>query len=111
MVILMAKQRYAIFFTETAEAHLDAIERKRQGEILDAIEERLSHEPLAENRNRKPLLRANKLGEHVWELRAGPGNRYRVFYDVDELTLTVEVVAIGEKIRNKIIIAGEEFEG
>jgi mRNA-degrading endonuclease RelE of RelBE toxin-antitoxin system len=110
MVILMAKKPYAIFFTAAAEEHLSFIERKHRPAILDAIRERLSHDPVVENRNRKPLLRASRLGDRVWELRVGTGNRFRVFYDVDEESRTVEVVAVGEKIRNKIVILGEEIE-
>jgi mRNA-degrading endonuclease RelE of RelBE toxin-antitoxin system len=106
----MAKKPYEIFFTVAAEEHLDFIERKHRRAILDAIRDRLCHDPLVETRNRKPLLRASRLGDRVWELRVGTGNRFRVFYDVDEAARTVDVVAVGEKIRNKIVILGEEIE-
>jgi len=34
----------------------------------------------------------------------------RVFYDVDETEVFVDVKAIGVKIRNDVFIAGEVFE-
>jgi len=46
----------------------------------------------------------------TWELRFGPGNRFRVFYEVDSNARTINVLAIGIKERNKQRIGGEEFE-
>ena len=44
---------------------------------MDAVEERLGHEPAVETRNRKPI-RPNPLAP--WELRIG---NLRVYYDVE----------------------------
>jgi putative component of toxin-antitoxin plasmid stabilization module len=43
-----------------------------------------------------------------WELRFGPGNRFRVFYAVkgDEVVL----LAFGEKKGNQLFIEGKEVE-
>jgi mRNA-degrading endonuclease RelE of RelBE toxin-antitoxin system len=46
----------------------------------------------------------------TWELRFGPNNRFRVFYEVDNDEHTVQVLAIGIKERNRLFIGGEEFE-
>jgi hypothetical protein len=46
----------------------------------------------------------------TWELRFGPANRLRVFYEIDFTTRSVQVLAIGVKERNRLFIGGEEFE-
>jgi hypothetical protein len=46
-----------------------------------------------------------------WELRLGPGNRFRVFYQVNAEGREVRVLAVGIKERNRLLIGGEEFEG
>jgi hypothetical protein len=48
--------------------------------------------------------------EGEWELRFGPGNRFRVFYEVDEKRFEVRILAIGVKDRNRLFIGGEEIE-
>jgi len=43
-----------------------------------------------------------------WELRIG---NLRVYYDIEEQPEpSVTVVAVGKKIRNRVIIGGEEVE-
>jgi mRNA-degrading endonuclease RelE of RelBE toxin-antitoxin system len=106
----MVRAVYAIVLTEAVREHLKHIAPKWHRDVQVAITERLTREPLAENRNRKPLRNPNLMGEHVWEIRFGPNNRFRVFYDVHEAERTVVVVAIGEKLKNKLFIAGEEIE-
>jgi hypothetical protein len=39
---------------------------------------------------------------------SGPDNRFRVLYDIDEENRAVEIVAIGEKEGNRLIVGGEE---
>lgn len=46
----------------------------------------------------------------TWELRFGPDNRFRVFYDIDMQTRRVNILAIGIKEREKLFIAGKEIE-
>ncbi len=75
-----------------------------RGIVLDAIKVQLRHEPVRETRNRKPL-RPNPLAP--WELRAGA---LRVFYEVDaEEANLVNILAIGIKRGNRLLIAGEEI--
>ena len=46
----------------------------------------------------------------TWELRFGSNNRFRVFYEMDEKQKSVNILAIGTKDRNRLLIAGEEFK-
>jgi hypothetical protein len=69
----------------------------------------LKFEPDSETRNRKPL-RAPGILNAGWELRFGPDNRFRVFYDLDQESRRVQILAIGVKERNRLYIGGEEFE-
>jgi hypothetical protein len=41
----------------------------------------------------------------------GPADRFRVFYRVNTAARDVRVLAIGVKDRNRLYIAGDEFEG
>lgn len=109
MIIVMATVvRYEIIYAPVVKNHMKAIERRYHSLIRQAIEGRLSFEPLVETRNRKPLKRA-AMGA-TWEIRFGPNNRFRVFYRVDQKERRVFVLAIGEKRGNCLRIGGEEIE-
>lgn len=72
---------------------------------LGAVVRQLSHEPLVETRNRKPL-RPNPIAP--WELRAGT---LRVFYDVVVGNPgVVRVLAVGKKVGNVLHIGGQEIK-
>lgn len=60
-------------------------------------------------RNRKPLEQPAPFGA-TWELRCGPKNRFRVFYEVDSAEMHVRVLAIGVEERDRLVIGGEEFK-
>ena len=65
----------------------------------------LKNEPLREARNRKQL-RPNPLAP--WELRVG---LLRVFYEVDALeSELVNILAIGIKKGNQLIVSGKEIQ-
>ena len=66
-------------------------------------------EPNVETKNRKPLRQPAPFAAQ-WEIRFGPDNRFRVLYDIDEAQHAVQIVAIGEKEGNRLIVAGEEVE-
>jgi len=83
---------------------LATLSKRQQVIVLNSVREQLETEPTLRTRNRKPL-RPNRLAG--WELRIG---NLRVFYDVDETEVFVDVKAIGVKIRNDVFIAGEVFE-
>jgi mRNA-degrading endonuclease RelE of RelBE toxin-antitoxin system len=97
-----------IFAPETVD-HLDAIERRFHRLIQKTINEQLTYTPERETRNRKPVEQPSPFGA-TWELRFGPNNCFRVFYEVDNNEYTVQVLAIGVKDRNQLFIGGEEFE-
>jgi mRNA-degrading endonuclease RelE of RelBE toxin-antitoxin system len=77
--------------------------------VARTIKEQLAYTPATETRNRKPLEESASFGA-TWELRFGPKNSFRVFYDVDHEEKTVSVLAIGVKEGNRLFIGGEEFE-
>jgi mRNA-degrading endonuclease RelE of RelBE toxin-antitoxin system len=106
----MAKQPlFALSFAPEAIEHLDLIDSKYHGLLRRAINEQLTHTPTAETRNRKPLDQPAPFGAS-WELRCGPDNRFRIFYEVDSAAHEVQVLAIGVKDRNRLLIGGEEYE-
>jgi mRNA-degrading endonuclease RelE of RelBE toxin-antitoxin system len=95
---------YRIRFAESAEEQFAELKARQRALVLDAVKVQLQYEPLRETRNRKQL-RPNPLAP--WELRVGS---LRVFYEVDarEPDL-VNVLAIGIKKGNRLIIAGKEI--
>ena len=96
------------FAPETVE-HLDAIERKYHRLIRRTMDQQLTFTPEAETRNRKPLEQPAPYGA-TWELRFGPNNRFRVFYEVDDAERTVWVLAIGVKEGSRLFVGGEEYQ-
>lgn len=106
----MGKKRiFALIYAKDVKKHLRTIEAKFHPLIRSAIENQLLHEPDVETRNRKPLLRPIDFGAD-WELRFGPNNCFRVFYQVKNEEHEVHVLAIGVKDRNRLFFGGREFE-
>jgi mRNA-degrading endonuclease RelE of RelBE toxin-antitoxin system len=104
----MAKrQAYILAFAAEVTTHLRAIDAKHHALIRDKISEQLRFEPGTETINRKPLRQPAPFGA-TWEIRFGPGNRFRVLYDIDEEGRVVQIMAIGEKQRERLMIGGEE---
>jgi hypothetical protein len=68
----------------------------------------LSDTPEQATHNRKPLDPPTPFGA-TWELRFGPKNRFRVFYEIEPVALAVSVLAIGIKAGNRLFIGHEEF--
>jgi len=79
---------------------------RRNAHIRRTIEEQLPFEPDVETQNRKPLKRPVDFGAQ-WELRFGPDNRFRVFYRIDYEVLQVNILAIGEKCGERLMMGGE----
>ena len=69
---------------------------------IDGEEEQLKDQPTQPTRNRKQL-RENPLA--TWELRLGD---LRIFYNVNDSDQAVEIVAVGIKEHNRLIIGGAE---
>jgi mRNA-degrading endonuclease RelE of RelBE toxin-antitoxin system len=106
----MTKQpRFTLTFAPEAIEHLDSVEAKYHGLLRRAIHEQLTHTPSRETRNRKSLDQPAPF-DATWELRCGPDNRFRVFYDIDLESQQVVVLAIGVKDRNRLLIGEEEYE-
>lgn len=105
----MAKRRnFRLSFSPDAIEHLDLIESKYHGLLRRTIKEQLTSTPTEETRNRKPLDQPAPF-EASWELRCGPDNRFRVFYDIDSASHAVLVLAVGVKDRSRLLIGGEEY--
>jgi hypothetical protein len=96
-------------YDDDVERHLVAIEAKYHSLIRARIEQQLLFEPTRETRNRKPLRRPLKF-EAAWELRFGPQNRFRAFYLVDVARHEVQVLAIGVKEGNRLMVGGVEVK-
>ena len=106
----MAKRpKFTLSFAPEAIEHLDLVEPKYHGLLRRTIKEQLTHAPTEETRNRKPLDQPAPFAAS-WELRCGPENRFRVFYEVDAAAREVHVLAVGVKDRNRLLIGGEEYE-
>ncbi len=104
----MAKRpKFTLCFAPQAIEHLDLIESKHHGLLRRTIHEQLTFTPTEETRNRKPMDQPAPF-EASWELRCGPENRFRVFYDVDSASQEVHVLAVGVKDGTRLLTGGEE---
>jgi len=107
-MVMAKKPPFALVYADEVKGHLRAIESKYYAVIEAGIASQLVHDPDVETRNRKPLKRPIAFGAD-WELRLGPDNRFRVFYQVDRATKEVLIMAIGVKVRSQLYFGGEEF--
>jgi mRNA-degrading endonuclease RelE of RelBE toxin-antitoxin system len=106
----MARQpKFTLTFAPEAVDHLDAIDRKHHRHLERSIDEQLTFTPERVSRNRNPLEEPAPWGA-TWELRCGPQNQFRVFYEVDPSEQTVLVLRIGVKERDRLFFGGEEFK-
>ena len=106
----MSAQHYELLYTTGFKVHLRAIERKHHALIRTTIEEQLCFEPEVRTTNRKPLTETRIFAEGTWEIRFGPDNGFRVFYEVDQKQVAVHVLAVGTKKGNRLYIGGKEIE-
>ncbi len=95
---------YVIQVTEEAKNDLSYYAASERKSIAAAIRSQLTHYPLVETRNRKPL-RENPVAS--WELRS---EKHRIFYEVDEAIRTVTIVAVGHKVHNVLLIRGKQVQ-
>jgi mRNA-degrading endonuclease RelE of RelBE toxin-antitoxin system len=101
------KEPFSVVFAPVVHEHLDAIDPKYDSLIRKKIQEQLIHDPAVETRNRKPV-RPPAAFQAEWEVRFGPNNRFRVFYQIDHENRAVRIVAIGVKDRNRLLVGGVE---
>lgn len=109
IMVMVKRPKYTLIYAPITKSHLKTIDRKYYSLIMTAIEGSLQHEPDIETINRKPLKRQVDF-EAEWELRFGPDNRFRVFYDIDMEAHEVHILAIGEKGRDRLFIGGKEIK-
>lgn len=102
---------YQIRFAEGVREHMEFLTAAESSRLFDAMRKQLTHQPLVETRNRKPL-RPNPIAP--WELRVVS---LRAFYEVRSPEHGVEpradvvyVLAVGKKEQNVLRIAGERVE-
>ena len=100
---------FEVIFDVLALDHMEAIEPKYHSLIRKAVGEQLVSEPDTPTRHRKPLLRETAI-DATWEVRCGPGNRFRIFYDVHRDQRLVVVLAIARRVRNLLFVGKESFE-
>ncbi len=105
-----SKSQFELVYAAEALYHLDAIEPKYHRLIEKTIAQQLRYTPEQATRNRKPLGGPGPFGA-TWELRFGPSNRFRVLYEVNTREQTVEILAIGVKEGNRLVIGREEYGG
>lgn len=105
-MVMTPKRRFELEYAPIVKDQLRAIDPKYYALIRKTIEDQLQFEPYIQTRNRKPLKRPVDFGAQ-WELRLGPDNRFRVFYKINHENLVVNVLAIGEKRGERLIIGGE----
>ena len=109
IVNMKPRQKFVLIYAPITKLHLKTIERKYHSLIRTTIENELQFEPDVETRNRKPLKRSVAF-EAEWELRFGPDNRFRVFYEINTESREVYVLAIGVKEGNRLFIGGKEVK-
>jgi mRNA-degrading endonuclease RelE of RelBE toxin-antitoxin system len=100
---------YRVVYAPEVIAHVAAIPRKHHGLIRSAIGEQLTHGPDRPTKNRKPIQDLPGPFGSTWELRIGPDNRFRVFYEI--VAQEVWVLAVGVKERDRLSVAGKEVRG
>lgn len=103
---MVPQRRFELEYAPIAKSHLQAIEPKYYSLIRRTIEKQLQFEPDIKTQNRKPLKRPVDFGAQ-WELRFGLDNCFRVFYKINLEMLRVNILAIGEKRGDRLMIGGE----
>jgi mRNA-degrading endonuclease RelE of RelBE toxin-antitoxin system len=105
---MASSQRYRLVFAPETLRHLAAIDRRHHALIRRVIQRQSADRPATITRNRKPLEPPAPF-DSTWEIRFGPGNCFRVFYEIDQAERTVFVLAIGLKDRNRLWFGAEEY--
>ena len=109
LVTVATRPPFRILYAPAVLDHLRAVPRRHYSLLRGELERQLGFEPATPTRNRKPVRGPNALGAE-WELRCGPGNSLRVFYEVDHGARRVSVLAIGVKQRERLLVGNEEVE-
>ncbi len=103
------RPKFELIFAPEAVDHLGVIERKYHSLIEQTLDEQLGFAPGRATRNRKPLDQPAPF-DATWELRFGPNNRFRAFYEINIQEKIVWILGIGVKAGNRLIVGGKEIE-
>lgn len=95
---------YEIEFTQEALGDLISFRKFEQQKIVAGIDSQLTYQPTVETRNRF-RMRPNEVAE--WELRI---EKYRIFYNVEEVVKIVRIEVIGLKIGNQLFVRDKRRE-
>ncbi len=104
--------KYSVVLSADARRHLHYLLRQgvmKRGEhqrLVNAMAARLTYQPAVAEGSVKALRWPNSL-DVALELRVLP---WRVLYNVDEAEHVVRVVAVGYKVREQLMIEGQEVE-
>ena len=109
IMVMVRRRAYTLVYAPVVKQHIRAVERHHYSLIRATLEQQLRFEPGTETTNRKPLQQP-ALFEAQWELRFGPDNRFRAFYEIDHQSRKVYILALGVKDRSRLLIGGEEVE-
>jgi mRNA-degrading endonuclease RelE of RelBE toxin-antitoxin system len=97
-------EAYQVELAEEAKIDLSSYNAYERKTIVSAIRDQRTNQPTDVTRNRK-RLRDNPIAR--WELRV---DKYRVFYEVQEESRLVTVVAVGYKDHESLFIRGERIQ-
>jgi hypothetical protein len=106
---MVPKRPFTLIYAPFVREHLRAIDPKYYSLIRGEVEARLLFGADVESRNRKPLKRPVAF-DAAWEIRFGPDYRFRVFYRAERKKHPVNVLAIGERKGNRLLVGGKEIE-
>lgn len=109
IVVVAAERRYSLVYAPEVREHVKAIVPKYHGLLRQAMERQLTSAPDHRSRNRKPLEHVPGPFGSTWELRCGPDNCFRVFYEIHADLAEVWILAVGLKDRNRLYVGGREY--
>lgn len=95
---------FQIVVSHSAERDIGFLPAFARRIVLDGIELHLRDQPTSTSRRIKDMRPDPVAG---WELRLGD---YRILYDVDNASYVVSVQVVGEKVGNRLIVQGKEYQ-
>jgi mRNA-degrading endonuclease RelE of RelBE toxin-antitoxin system len=95
---------FGLKWSPDARDHLAGLPAHQRAAAVDGAQPHLRDRPTQPSKKRK-LLTDHPLA--TWELRLC---NLRVFYNIDRDGKVVEIVAVGVKERNRLLIGGKEIE-
>lgn len=96
---------YQIQFDREVDGQMRSLTARQRAIVVDSTMRYLRDQPTLASRNRK-ALQPNIIA--TWELRVAD---LRLYYDVfEEPDAVVRIMAVGLKIRNRVLIGGEDVQ-